>query len=277
MSKAIASSLEQKEIKNKFSFFEKLKVYANLWAIPVLLLLLWQALSSAGVFLEVILPSPVKVVQGFIEIIKNGTLLVDLRFSGYRVVIGYFWGAILGLFFGVTCGLSKVMERLVSPIIDMIRQIPTFAWIPLIILWFGIGETSKYIIIAKAVFVPIFINTLQGIRGVFGDYIEVAEVLEIPYLKRLQKVILPSALPSIFTGLRLSAGNSWMAVVAAEMLGGLQGLGYGLLQAKDFLESDKLLALMFVIGIIGLVIDRVIRRIESLALHWRKGFSGEKK
>lgn len=117
-------------------------------------------------------------------------------------------------------------------------------------------------------------NTLQGIRGVSKDYIEVADVLELGYFKLLRKVVLPSALPSVFTGLRLGAGFSWMAVVAAEMLGGLTGLGYGLLQAKDFLQSDKLIALMFVIGLIGLLVDRLIRWLESSVLHWRKGFSG---
>jgi sulfonate transport system permease protein len=148
------------------------------------------------------------------------------------------------------------------------------AWIPLIILWFGIGEISKTIIIAKSVFVPVFLNTLQGIRGVPKDYIEVAAVLELGYFKLLRKVILPSALPSIFTGLRLGAGFSWMAVVAAEMLGGLTGLGYGLLRARDFLESDKLIALMIVIGLVGLVLDRLIRLLESRVLHWRKAFKG---
>lgn len=256
---------------------EQIKVIANLFAMPVLLLVLWQILSSTGVFLEVILPSPIKVVQGFGEIVKNGTLAIDLKISLYRVLVGYFWGSFLGLVLGVSCGLSKFMERLIGAIVDTVRQIPTMAWIPLIVLWFGIGETSKYIIIAKSVFIPIFVNTLQGIRGVSNDYIEVAEVLEIPYFKRLRKVILPSALPSIFTGVRLGAGNSFMAVVAAEMLGGISGLGFALSQSRDFLQSDRLIALMFVIGILGLLIDRIIKLAQASVLHWRKGFTGEKK
>jgi len=241
-----------------------------------LLISVWQLLSSMGLLLDVVLPSPWKVCMAFLGIIRDGTLLIDLKDSGTRVLIGYFCGAAVGLVLGVVSGLSKFVERLIGPVVDMIRQIPLYAWIPLIILWFGIGELSKCVIIAKAVFIPVFVNTLQGIRGVSKDYIEVADVLELGYFKLLRKVVLPSALPSVFTGLRLGAGFAWMAVVAAEMLGGLTGLGYGLLQAKDFLQSDKLIALMFVIGFIGLVLDRLLRLEESSVLHWRKGFSGEK-
>jgi sulfonate transport system permease protein len=230
-----------------------------------------------GVFLEVILPSPIKVIGGFWKMVGDGTLAIDLKSSGYRVLVGYFWGGLAGFALGVMSGLSKIFERMITPLVDMMRQIPLFAWIPLIILWFGIGETSKYIVIAKAVFVPIFVNTLQGIRGVSNDYIEVAAVLEMSYFKRLFKVILPSAMPQILTGLRLGAGFAWMAVVAAEMLGGLSGLGYGILHSKDFLESDKLIALMFVIGILGLVIDRALLRAGNYVLRWRNSFSGETK
>jgi sulfonate transport system permease protein len=254
---------------------QKLKIYANLFAIPVLLIALWQLLSSAGVLLDVILPSPVKVVKALWGIINDGTLLIDLKTSGFRVLTGYFWGVLIGLSLGMLCGLSKFIERLFSPIVDVIRQIPLYAWIPLIILWFGIGEQSKLVIIAKSVFIPVFINTFQGVRGVSNDYVEVANVLELSRSKLIRKVIFPSALPSIFTGLRLGAGASWMAVVAAEMLGGLTGLGFGLMQARDFLRSDKLIALMAVIGLVGFLCDRLIRRIEAVSLHWRKGFKGK--
>jgi sulfonate transport system permease protein len=262
---------------NFLEFGERFKITANLLLAPVFLIILWQSLSAAGVFIEVVLPSPVNVVKGFVKMIRDGTLLIDLKASGYRVWIGYFWGAVIGIVLGFSSGLSKFVERIISPLVDVMRQIPMMAWIPLIILWFGIGELSKHIIIGKSVFIPIFVNTLQGIRGVSNDYIEVADVLEVPYFKRLFKVVLPSAMPLVFTGLRLGAGFAWMAVVAAEMLGGLTGLGYGLLHARDFLESDKLIALMFVIGILGFTIDRMILYIAGHLLRWRKGFSGEKK
>jgi sulfonate transport system permease protein len=256
------------------SFLEKVKIYTNLLIIPAVLVLIWQLLANAGVLLEIVLPAPSKVIQALARIIRDGSLALDFGTSALRVVKGYLWGIAAGLLLGFSCGLSKFMERLIGPLVDTIRQIPMIAWIPLIIIWFGIGETSKTIIIAKSVAVPVFINTLQGIRGVPKEFIEVASVLELKYAKLLWKIILPSALPSIFAGLRLAAGFAWMAVVTAEMLGGLTGLGYGLLRARDFLESDILIALMVVIGIVGLVIDRLIRLLESRVLHWRKAYNG---
>jgi sulfonate transport system permease protein len=197
-------------------------------------------------------------------------LKVDVLVSMRRVLWGYFWGALVALSLGVGSGLNKVIERLVSPVINIIRQIPLYAWMPLIILWFGIGETSKELIIARGVAIPVYLNTVQGIHSVQVEYYELAKVLELKRSIFLRKIVLPSATSSIFTGLRLAAGNSWMAVVAAEMLGGLTGLGYALLQAKEFLWSDKLIALMIVIAVIGVAIDALIQQIEKRTMKWKK-------
>ena len=248
----------------------RLLALLNTIAVPVLLLALWQILSGSGLLLDVILPSPVKVIKGLIEIIRDGTLGVDLAVSGKRVLIGYLWGAGIALILGVFSGLNKVVERIVSPIINVIRQIPLYAWMPLIILWFGIGEVSKEIIIARGVLIPIYLNTVQGIKGVQAEYFELAQVLELKRAVFLRKIVLPSAISSIFTGLRLGAGNAWMAVVAAEMLGGLTGLGYALMKSREFLWSDKLIALMVVIGVIGVIIDVILRKIEESTLKWKK-------
>ena len=242
----------------------------NTIAVPVLLIILWQALAGSGLLLEVILPSPVKVIKAFFEMIKDGSLGADLAVSGKRVLIGYLWGAGIALILGVFSGLNKIAERVFSPIINVIRQIPLYAWMPIIILWFGIGEVSKEIIIARGVLIPIYLNTLQGIKGVQAEYFELAEVLELKRSVFLRKIVLPSAVSSIFTGLRLGAGNAWMAVVAAEMLGGLTGLGYALMKSREFLWSDKLIALMVVIGVIGVVIDVILRKIEENTLKWKK-------
>ena len=242
----------------------------NTIAVPVLLIILWQALAGSGLLLEVILPSPVKVIKAFFEMIKDGSLGADLAVSGKRVLIGYLWGAGIALILGVFSGLNKIAERVFSPIINVIRQIPLYAWMPIIILWFGIGEVSKEIIIARGVLIPIYLNTLQGIKGVQAEYFELAEVLELKRSVFLRKIVLPSTVSSIFTGLRLGAGNAWMAVVAAEMLGGLTGLGYALMKSREFLWSDKLIALMVVIGVIGVVIDVILRKIEENTLKWKK-------
>lgn len=242
--------------------------------IPVLLILAWQICSILGIFHPAALPSPLKVWLAFLNIIRNGTLAVDFGTSLFRVLHGFLWGISFGLLIGILSGLSRFVERLVGPVVDAVRQIPTFAWIPLIVLWFGIGELSKTVIISKAVFIPIFVNTLQGIRSVPHEYVEVARILELSRWKFLRKVVIPAALPAIFTGIRLGAGFAWMAVVAAEMLGGLTGLGFALLKAKDFFQTDELIALMFVIGLIGLVVDRSLKWLESVTLRWRKSFAG---
>lgn len=257
-------------IKDKSNIFGgKLSEFANSAFVPVLLIITWQLLSNAGVIYEVILPSPLKVVKGFLEMVENGTLWIDIVVSGKRVLIGSFWGIIIGMAFGVISGLSKIVERILEPIVNVIRQIATLAWIPLIILWFGIGEFSKELIIAKAVLVPVYLNTLRGMKEVSKSYTELSQVLELNRWTYLSKIVFPSAAPIIFTGLRLAIGNAWQAVVAAEMLGGLTGLGYSLLNAKDFVRSDKLIALMIVIALIGMVLDALLQLLEKKIFSWK--------
>ena len=237
--------------------------------IPILLVLTWQLLSGLGILDELFLPSPVKCFRALIDLAKSGMLYADVLVSGTRVLWGCLWGIALGLFLGVLSGLYPPLARIFEPIVDAIRQISVYAWIPLIVLWFGIGETSKVIIIARSVVVPVYLNCLSGIRDVRREYTELAEVLELSKPLYLRKVLLPAATPSIFTGLRLSVGNAWMAVVAAEMLGGLTGVGYALLHAKDFMRSDELIALMFVIAIIGMLLDGVLRLVEKRLFKWK--------
>jgi sulfonate transport system permease protein len=275
MTEATAGSLKHKKAPLSVPLItEKAKVYANLLAVPVALVVVWQAVSSSGLILELILPRPTKVIAAFLRIANDGSLGKDLAISAWRVLRGYLWGVGLGVAIGIGCGLFKFLERLVGPLVDAMRQIPMMAWIPLIIMWWGIGEASKTIIIAKSVFMPVFMNTFQGIRGVSKDYFEVAWALELGYFKMLRKIVFPAALPSIFTGIRFGAGVAWMGVTAAEMLGGITGMGYALMRARDYLESDILIANMAVIGVVGLILDRVLRLAERRVLHWRKAVNG---
>lgn len=243
--------------------------FLNSIFVPVILLVIWQLLSNAGLLYEVILPSPVKVVKAFVDMVADGTLFIDIVVSGKRVLIGCFWGILLGLILGVASGLNCFLERIFDPILNVIRQISIYAWIPLIILWFGIGELSKDIIIAKSVLVPVYMNALSGIRDIQVSYVELSEVLELNKPTFLKKIVFPAASPIIFAGLRLSVGNAWTSVVAAEMLGGLTGLGYALLNAKDYLRSDRLIALMAVIAAIGVFLDFILRKIERRAFIWK--------
>lgn len=249
---------------------DKAAKYLNMTIVPIILILIWQVLANAGLIYEVILPSPVKCVKALDEIIKNGSLAVDLLVSLKRVLIGCFWGIAIGLVFGLLAGFYPILERVIDPIVNILRQISIYAWIPLIILWFGIGDVSKYIIIAKAVLVPVYVNTLGGIRDINSQYIELSEVLELNKKTFLTKIVFPSAAPIIFSGLRLSVSAAWTSVVAAEMLGGLTGLGYALLNAKDYLKSDRLIALMAVIAVIGIFFDSVLLQIQKVIFKWKE-------
>lgn len=251
-------------MKNRF-----LKIF-NMTIVPVILLVIWQLFSNAGLIYDVILPSPIKCVEAFWEIVKNGSLKVDLLVSLKRVLFGCAWGISIGLVFGILAGFSRIVERIVDPIINVLRQIAIYAWIPLIILWFGIGDLSKIIIIAKAVLVPVYVNTLSGIRDINTQYIELADVLELDKKTFLLKIVLPSAAPIIFSGLRLSVSAAWTSVVAAEMLGGLTGLGYALLNAKDYLKSDRLIALMAVIAFIGIFFDNALLFLQKKLFKWKE-------
>lgn len=249
---------------------DRLFRFSNAVIFPLIILLTWQILGSLGVLYETILPSPIKVVRAFISIVNDGTLAIDVWVSLQRVLIGSFFGILAGLALGFISGIVPFIERLLQPIVDVIRQISLYAWIPLIVLWFGIGETSKDIIIARGVFIPVYINCVSGIKNIQKEYVELGKVLELSKGTFLRKIVFPSAAPVIFTGLRLAVGDAWTAVVAAEVLGGLTGLGYALLNAKEFLKSDKLIALMFVIAILAALTDFILKQIEKRAFKWKE-------
>lgn len=249
---------------------DRLKRAGNAVIFPFIILLLWQILGSMGILYETILPAPTKVAKAFVEIVKDGSLAIDVWVSLKRVLIGSFFGILAGLTLGFISGLVPFVERLLQPIVDIIRQISLYAWIPLIVLWFGIGELSKDVIIARGVFIPVYINCVSGIKNIQKEYVELSKVLELNKTTFLRRIVFPSASPVIFTGLRLAVGDAWTAVVAAEVLGGLTGLGYALLNAKEFLKSDRLIAVMFVIAILAAVSDFVLKQIEKRAFKWKE-------
>lgn len=248
----------------------KLIHFLNSAFFPILIILIWQLLGSLGILYETILPSPVKVIRAFITMVEDGSLAVDVWVSLKRVIGGAFFGVLVGLGLGILSGLVPVIDRLLKPIIDVIRQISLYAWIPLIVLWFGIGEVSKDVIIARGVLIPVYINTVSGIKNVDNNYIELSKVLELNKSTFLRKIVFPAAAPVIFTGFRLAISEAWTAVVAAEVLGGLTGLGYALLNAKEFLKSDRLIAIMFVIAFLGFVSDALLRQVEKKAFRWKQ-------
>jgi sulfonate transport system permease protein len=253
---------------------ERFQRIAGQLILPAALLVLWEVLSSRGYVAAVFLPRPSAVVEAFYYLIAKDQLLLDFRTSAVIVVKGFFAGTTIGLAAGFACGISAWVERFLGPTLNAIRQVPTLAWLPLILLWVGAGDLGKTVIIAKAVFFPVFLNTLQGIRGTSREHIEVGRVFAFGRLRLLWHIVLPSALPGIFIGLRYGAGLSWAVLIVAEMLGARRGLGFILMRSQELLHSDQLFVVIIIIGFVGYVIDVGLRRLEKYLLRWKRGYEG---
>ena len=183
---------------------------------------------------------------------------------------GYAIAAALGICAGSVMGMWHRAYDLLHPFITAVRQIPVIAWIPLIILWYGIGETSKVVVIAIAAFFPITLNTLGGFQSLPSGYLEVARLYRLSVSETFRKVYLPNALPQILVGLKLGLGSSWMAVVAAELIAANSGIGYRLSYSRGLLRSDAVILCMLVIGLVGILMDKLLTALFRRLLPWQK-------
>ncbi len=244
------------------------------FVLPGTVLLLWQIAASLEWIDPVFLPAPIKVVEAFIQMLTEQRLLWDFAVSLSLVSQGFLYGAFAAVVLGVGAGLSRRFEQFLSPTFDTIRHIPGIAWFPLIVLWLGLGAPAKILVIAKTVFFPVFLNTLQGIRSVDKSYIELAEVMTLTRWQLVRKIILPAATPTIMVSLRYAAGLAWALVVVAEGLSGLEGLGFLIFRAQGLLLTDQLLVCMVIIGFVGFGIDRAMYLLQRRVLRWKQGFEG---
>jgi sulfonate transport system permease protein len=242
--------------------------------LPLAIVGLWELASHLRWVKPVFLPTPEKTVVAFFTMLTQQDFLFDFLASIEIVLQGFIYGAGLGILLGAAAGLSRTIQRILGPTLDSIRQIPAIAWLPLIVLWLGIGPLAKVVIITKVVFFPVFLNTLQGIRGVPKDYVDLAQVLTLRRWQFIRRIIIPGATPSILVGVRYGAGMAWAMVVVAEGLSGMQGIGYLIFRAQALLLTDQLLVCMVVIGLVGFVIDRGVLLLERHLLRWKQGFEG---
>jgi len=240
--------------------------------VPIILVVIWETVAQLNWVKPVFLPAPSVVLKTFINLLESGQFLGDIWISIYTVLRGFAWGLGLGLIAGTSAGMSRTVDRLFGPLLNAVRQVPPIAWLPLIVLWVGIGDFGKLVVLAKAVFFPVFLSTLQGIRSVSRDYVEVARVYEFSQVQLIRRVIFPAALPTIFAGVRLGAGLAWAYIVFAEMLAGRKGLGYILTRGQDLLQTDEVFVVIVVIGAIGFLIDYLLRHAESRLITWKKSF-----
>ncbi len=223
--------------------------------LPAAVAFLWAAGSYAGWWNTFLLPSPQTVWGAFTDAIRTGLLQENLLASLSRIAAGFGLSAAMALVLAFVCCAFPPVMRQLEPTLEFLRHIPPMAVIPMLILWFGIGETPKIILIILATFFPVFLNTVQGIRGCDPKLKEVAQVFGYSKWETCRRVILPSALPPIFTGLRLGLGYSWRSLVAAELVAASSGLGYMILDAEQLSRSDVVMMGIFVIGALGAALD----------------------
>lgn len=239
--------------------------------IPIVILIaVWVLVGVSGHLNTVLLPSFGQVVMTFVNGITSGSLLVAIGISIRRVLLGYLISAVLGIGLGIIIGLSKHMQRLTSLIIQILRPIPPIAWIPLVILWMGIGETSKVFLIFLGGFFTVLINVTDGIRYTDKKLTEVAQVMETPKRKYITQLVIPAAMPSIFTGLRVALGSCWTCVVAAELVASTSGIGYMISNARNFGQMDVVIVGMLTIGIVGKIMDVILNAIGDRILAWNE-------
>lgn len=193
---------------------------------------------------------------------------LNAEIATIRVAKGFLIGAVLGILVGTIIGFSKFFNRFLGSLVGIFRPVPMIAWIPLLILWLGIGEETKVSLITVGTFWPVLLNTIHGIQSVDPKLLEVAKILKKGKVTVICRVILPSALPAMFTGLRLGMGSAWSCVVAAEMIAASKGIGFMITYAREVSKPAEVMVGVFVIGTIGLLIDVVIQKIQKHILRW---------
>ncbi|GAA4387941.1 ABC transporter permease [Brevibacterium sp. NPDC049920] len=234
--------------------------------LPAALLALWQLLSSTGVFTFVQLPPPLAVLDAAVELIQRGDLWINIAISVQRVVLGFLAGAVLGLLLGSLVGLSRFADVLIAPTIGAFRAVPSLAWVPLLLLWIGLGEDSKVTLIAIGAFFPVYTTVASALRHVDTHLVEAARSFGYSGLRLLITVQLPAVVPSVFSGLRLALAQSWLFLVAAELLGASMGLGFLLTDSQNNGRTDRLLLAIVLLAVFGKITDALLGWLEKKAI-----------
>jgi sulfonate transport system permease protein len=242
------------------------------WALPLAIVFLWQALSAAGLISSRVLPAPTDVLLAGWKLLKSGELVRNVWVSFWRAVVGFAIGGSIGFAFGLANGLSRRSEQVFDSTLQMVRNIPHLALIPLVILWFGIDEEAKIFLVALGVFFPIYINTQHGIRTVDTQLVEMGRIYGMSPWTLFRRVILPGALPSIFVGLRYALGIMWLTLIVAETVATSSGIGYMAMQAREFLLVDVVVLSILIYALLGKLADSTARLLERLCLGWHPAF-----
>ena len=231
--------------------------------VPAAGLAIWQIATQKGWVTPLMLPPPAAVLVSLRDLVQSGDLATNLGLSLRRVVLGFAFGAAAGLAVGSAMGLSRTAEAMLRPLLMAFVQVPVLAWIPLLMIPFGIGETLKLSAIGISAFAPVVVHTAKGFRQVPPALIEVGTLYKFNWIQRVRHILLPGALPALFTGLRLGLTQSWQALIVVELVASTDGIGYLTVIARQMFQFDEMLAAMLVIGVVGFALDRSLRFAED--------------
>ncbi|MBE7619663.1 ABC transporter permease [Gluconacetobacter entanii] len=229
----------------------------------------WQAASSAGLIPPRILSSPLQILQTGWALACDGTLSANLEISLLRASAGLILAVVVGVALALVAGLSRTGEDIVDAPLQVIRTLPALALVPLFILWFGIGELPKILLVALGAMFPVYLNLHKGIRAVDPKLMEMASLLGLSRRATIRHVVIPGALPDFLVGLRFAVGISWLMLVVAEQVNAESGIGHMMMDAQDFLRTDIILVGLVIYGVLGLLSDQVVRFLEARLLVWR--------
>ncbi|EKM0532991.1 aliphatic sulfonate ABC transporter permease SsuC [Cronobacter turicensis] len=242
------------------------------WVVPVGIIAVWQLASQTGWLSTRILPSPESVVETFWRLTASGELWQHLAISSWRALVGFSIGGLIGLALGLISGLSRWGERLLDSSIQMLRNVPHLALIPLVILWFGIDESAKIFLVALGTLFPIYINTWHGIRNIDSGLLEMARSYGLSGFSLFRQVILPGALPSIMVGVRFALGLMWLTLIVAETISANSGIGYLAMNAREFLQTDVVVVAIILYALLGKLADLSARQLERVWLRWHPAY-----
>lgn len=274
---AIGSKIEQaapKENTIRRKRNDKWAIILRGLILPVSVLIIWQIAGSLELISKTLLPTPWAIFQAFVELLTSGELIKHLKISVYRAAVGFLLGGGLGLLLGLVSGLFRRAEETLDPTVQMLRMIPHLAITPLFILWFGFGELSKVLLIAKGAFFPLYVNTFLGIRSADSKLFDVARILEFNRWSQITRLVIPAAMPNLLLGLRLSLGVAWLGLVVAELMGSSEGIGYLIMDARQFSQTQIVFVGIIIFAIVGKMTDSLVRLLEKKLLKWRDSYNG---
>ncbi|RRZ92824.1 aliphatic sulfonate ABC transporter permease SsuC [Erwinia sp. 198] len=242
------------------------------WAVPIALVIVWQIASQTGWLSTRILPSPEAIVITFWKLSASGELWQHLAISSWRAAVGFSIGGSVGLILGLITGMSRLGERLLDTSVQMLRNVPHLALIPLVILWFGIDESAKIFLVALGTLFPIYLNTYHGIRNIDRGLVEMARSYGLSGWSLFIQVVLPGALPSIMVGVRFALGLMWLTLIVAETISANSGIGYLAMNAREFLQTDIVVVAIILYALLGKLADVSALLLERVWLRWHPAY-----